>query len=210
MHNNRDTFIACLLNIKTSPSESTKNNHLYLHSDTNLTNPKALRLSCSISFVTIVKWVPIEGQDGTRGTSSTAFCCLERGLTDVLFPVVEDADRLFGPMADWEILFIRAYQPPTHAWMRVRQTCQLNYRQREWARVRQADRERHREAQPEATHSGEWCLKFIPRGINIWLCAYISHLYVHLAGLCLSGGLNGNHWPWCTDWEQGIWNEEKC
>ena len=52
---------------KTWNAESAWRNPLYLRCGTHHTNPTALQLSCSISRVTIAKWVPIEGRDGTRG-----------------------------------------------------------------------------------------------------------------------------------------------
>lgn len=52
---------------KTSKAASALRNPLYLRCSTHHTNPRALQLSCSISYVTIAKWVPIEGHDGTRG-----------------------------------------------------------------------------------------------------------------------------------------------
>lgn len=43
----------------------------YLCCSTYNTNLKALQLSSSISYVTIAKWVPIEGQDGMGGGANS-------------------------------------------------------------------------------------------------------------------------------------------
>lgn len=52
---------------KTSNAESALRNPLYLRCGTHNTSPRALHLSCSISYVTIAKWASIEDRDGTQG-----------------------------------------------------------------------------------------------------------------------------------------------
>lgn len=61
---------------------------LYLRCSAHNTNPTALQLSCSISYVTIAKWVPIEGRDGTRGKWHSSPPLVERARQTVYFHLV--------------------------------------------------------------------------------------------------------------------------
>lgn len=93
--------------------------------------------------MTIAKWVPIEGRDGTQGKWHSSRLPVEgTGLTDGLFPFAEDADRHSGPRRKTEILFIQAYQPQTQVWLSCADVSAELSSKRKKERDREGEKER--------------------------------------------------------------------